>query len=312
MPRTSTLPSGLRPPPARLKPRQSTTADLRAFQRLMTHALVRPLTGDSGLESQWGDGRPMAEVAATFIKPNDRLTSFERLEIYARSYWFRLLDCVYEDCPGLRAAVGDQRFAALIEAYLAKYPSRSFSLRNLCSRLPQFILEQPRLTAPHTAFAHAVAEFEWAQTVAFDEGSRPLLTPADLAARPPDRLTLGLQPYVTLLSPAWPVDTYVIAVKKRDSLRSEASHAVDHAPRPGKDRKVRRPRRTGTYLAVHRVDNALYYKRLTAPAFKILTALAAGQPLTEALAAGGPRVTANQAREWFATWMKLGWLCRRS
>ncbi len=26
-----------------------------------------------------------------FIKPNDRLTSFERLEIYNRHYWFRVL-----------------------------------------------------------------------------------------------------------------------------------------------------------------------------------------------------------------------------
>ena len=46
----------------------------------------------------------MAEVAAEFIKPNDRLTSFERLEIYNRMYWFRLIDCVRDDCPGLRAA----------------------------------------------------------------------------------------------------------------------------------------------------------------------------------------------------------------
>jgi hypothetical protein len=199
----------------------------------------------------------------------------------------------------------------LVEAYLGKYPSRSFTLRNLCARLPQFILEQPRLTAPHTAFAHAVVEFEWAQTVAFDEGARPMLTPADLAALPPDRLRLGLQPYITLLAPAWPVDTYVIAVKKRNSLRSAASNAVDHTPQPGTIRKVRHPRRARTYLAVHRHDNTLYYKRLTASAFKILTALAAGQPLVKALAVSRGRVPPEQVREWFTTWMQLGWFCRR-
>ena len=58
-------------------------------------------------------------------KPNDRLSSFERLEIYNRVYWFRVLDCLYDDYPGLRAIVGERRFLKLATAYLAKYPSAS-------------------------------------------------------------------------------------------------------------------------------------------------------------------------------------------
>jgi hypothetical protein len=45
-----------------------------------------------------------------FIKPNDRLTALERIEIYNRMYWFRVLDCLYDDCPGLRAVLGVQKF----------------------------------------------------------------------------------------------------------------------------------------------------------------------------------------------------------
>ena len=85
----------------------------------------------------------MNKVADSFIKPNDRLTSFERLEIYNRVYWFRVLDCLYDDYPGLRAVLGEERFMKLITAYLAKYPSASFTLRNLGSRLEKFIREQP-------------------------------------------------------------------------------------------------------------------------------------------------------------------------
>ena len=48
----------------------------------------------------------MRAAAAEFIKPNDRLSSFERLEIYNRQYWFRLLDCLYEDYPGLLSVLG--------------------------------------------------------------------------------------------------------------------------------------------------------------------------------------------------------------
>ena len=52
----------------------------------------------------------MNKVADSFIKPNDRLTSFERLEIYNRVYWFRVLDCLYDDYPGLRAVLGERKF----------------------------------------------------------------------------------------------------------------------------------------------------------------------------------------------------------
>lgn len=303
--------TGLKPPPKHAPRRLATDADLRALQRMMMHALVMPLTPNDGLAPRWRDGRPMAEVAAEFIKPNDRLTSVERLQIYARCYWYRVIDAVYDDCPGLRALLGEKKFSALVRAYLAKYPSRSFTLRNLCSRLVQFVREEPRWTAPHTATALAVAGFEWAQTVAFDGEARPVLMPSDLADAPPAKLRLGLQPYLTLLALEWPIDDYVLAVKKRDALRSEASNAVDHGPRAASRKKVSRPRPQRVWIVVHRYNHQLYYKRVEARAFKVLEALAAGRTLAQAVAASGRGVRPEQVREWFATWMELGWFCRR-
>jgi hypothetical protein len=303
---------GLKAPPVRLPPRQNSTEDLRTFQRLMTHAVVRPLAPGDRLQSRWIDGRPMAEVAGSFIKPNDRLTAFDRLEIYNRMYWFRLIGCFHEDNPALRALLGERRFEKLARAYLAKYPSRSFTLRNLCSRLEQFIREEPRWTASRTAFALAVARFEWAQTVAFDGEARPALTADDIADTAPARLRLGLQPYLSLLTFDYPVDDYVLAVKRRTALRAEASNAVDTAgPTGGSRKRVAVPRRARTHIAVHRHTNRLYYKRLSLAELRILEALGAGRPLGQAVAAGGRRVRPDQVRDWFATWMKLGWLCQR-
>jgi len=305
------LATGLKAPPKHAPRKLATTADIVKLQRLMTHALLRPLTKDDGLQEKWIDGRAMADVAAEFIKPNDRLSAFERLQLYNRMYWFRLIDIMHADNPGLRAVVGDRKFDRIVQAYLAKYPSRSFTLRNLGSRLPQFLLEEPRLTAPHTKLAHAVAVFEWAQTVAFDEATRPVITPAEIGRTPPARLKLALQPYITLLAPGFAVDDYVIAVKERDALRTEASNAVDSARAVKRSRAVRRPRRERVWLAVHRHNNRLFYKRLERPAFLILSALAAGRPLAQAVAAGGRRVKPAQVSSWFATWTELGWLCRR-
>lgn len=304
-------PVGLKAPPKHAPMRLATEADLRALQRMMTRALVTPLTADDELAERWHDGRPMTEVVEEFIKPNAQLTAAERLKIYSISYWYRLIDCVYDDAPGLRALLGEEKFDALVRAYLAKYPSRSFTLRNLSSRLAQFIKEEPRFTAPDTALAHAVARFEWAQTVAFDGEALPTLTPDDIADTSPAKLKLTFQPYLTLLAVDWPVDDYVLAVKKREALRNDASNAIDHGPRSASRKKVRRPRRAKTFIVVHRYNLKLYYKRVDAAAFKILTAIAAGQPLAAAVTAAGRGVKPAQVRDWFATWMELGWFCRK-
>jgi hypothetical protein len=304
-------PVGLKPPPKHPPHRLATTNDVVKLQRLMTNILVRPLTKADGLQPTWIDGRPMTEVAEEFIKPNDRLSAFERLQLYNRMYWFRLIDIMHDDNPGMRAVLGDKKFTRLIEAYLTKYPSRSFTLRNLCSRLAQFIREEPRWTAPHTSLAQAVARFEWAQTLAFDEAKLPVLTADDISKTPPERLRLRLQPYLGLLALDYPVDTYVVAVKQRNALRTEASNAVDSARTVGRQKQVARPRRGRIYVGVHRLDNRLYYKRLERPAFLILRALAGGQPLAEAITAGGRRVKPAEIGSWFSIWMELGWLCRR-
>jgi hypothetical protein len=296
-------------PPKHAPSRIGSTSELRSFQRMMAAAVLRPLTKGNRLQPRWIDGRPMEKVAAEFISPNDRLTSFERLELYNKMYWFRLFDSIREDCPGLVAALGEGPFVRLSEAYLARCPSRSFTLRNLCSRLERFILENPRLTAPRTALASEIARFEWAQTVAFDGESLPVVDGAHLARTPPARLRLGIQPYVTLLGLRYPVDSFLGRVKRRDALRSEASNTPDSAAARRTVRRAALPRPSRTFVAVHRLHNRLFHKRLDPAAFRILEALGCGITLSRAIAAAGPKVKARQVRTWFKTWMALGWFC---
>ena len=131
-------------PPAR----RQTLSELRRLQRLAGAAIMRPLGADWRTQRKWIDNRPTRDVIGEFIKPNDRLTSLERIEIYNRQYWFRLIDCLYEDYPGLQAVLGRKRFNKLINAYLVQHPSRSFTLRNLGRRLGEFIEEIPRWCSP--------------------------------------------------------------------------------------------------------------------------------------------------------------------
>jgi hypothetical protein len=298
-------------PPKHAPSRIGSTAELKSFQRMMAAAILRPLSADDGLQRRWIDGRPMEKVAAEFISPNDRLTSFERLELYNRMYWFRLFDSIRDDCPGLLAALGEDAFGKLSQAYLAQCPSRSFTLRNLSSRLEGFILENPRLTAPRTRLAAELARFEWAQTVAFDGESLPVVDGSLLARTPTSRLRLGIQPYVTLLALRYPIDTFVVRAARRNGLRSEASNTSDSIGVRRKFRRAALPKPSPTFVAVHRHRNRLFHKRLNPAAYRILAALDEGSTLTNAILAAGPKVRPRQVRAWFKTWMALGWFCVR-
>ena len=273
------------------------------------------------MQRQWTDGRRMHQVAAEFIKPNDRLTSFERLEIYNRQYWFRVLDCLHDDYPGVRAIVGERKFTKLATAYLTKYPSDSYTLRDLGYRLEQFLRDEPKWSAPRQELAINMARFEWAQVVAFDGPSKPAITSDDILGVSPTKLRLGLQPYLSLLDLDFAVDDFLIAVTKRDSdvLRSEASNAMDSAPKIARRRKpIRMPKREKIWLTVHRHDNSLYYKRLEPEAFQILSAIARGSTVEDACEESIARSDrkgidwAAEIKEWFNTWAALGWFCRRS
>ncbi len=285
----------------------------------MASAIFRPLNARDGMQARWTDGSATSALAEQFIKPNDRLSSFERLEIYNRVYWFRVLDCLYDDYPGLRAIVGERKFLKLATAYLAKYPSASFTLRNLGQRLEKFLREESQWVAPHEDLALDMARFEWAQVVAFDDAAYPKITTDDLLDAGPSKLRLGLQPYLSLLELNFAVDRFLLAVKKREGavLRDEASNTFEAMPQTTRRKHpIRRPKRERVHLVVHRYDNMLYYKRLEPEAFAILQGLQKGKTVEKACVLALAKSTrtdidwSRQIQEWFHDWSALGWFCR--
>ncbi len=295
-----------RPPKVALVPR------LDELQAAMANAIMRPLASRNRMQKSSG------VVANAIIRPNDCLTSFERLEIYNRQYWFRILDCFYDDYPGLRAVLGDRKFERLARAYLARYPSESFSLRNLGRRVEGFLRAEPKWTAPRNQLALDMARIEWANTVAFDEGAKPTVHVDDLLGRDPSKVRLALQPYVTLLEVRYPVDDLLIAAKKGDDrLRGEASNAVALQHKRARRISFRGLKPGRLYIAVHRMENSVYYKSLTREQFAVLQALQQGKSIEKACAflskrrAPAGKNWASELQHWFKEWTSFGWFCQR-
>jgi len=283
----------------------------------MARAVMRPLTSDEGMQREWMDGSATAKVAEQFIKPNDRLDSFQRLEIYNQQYWWRLLGNFAEDFRGLRAVLGGAQFDKLAVAYLEHCGSSSWTLRNLGNRLEQFVRERPELAAPHTSLVIDMVRVEWARTIAFDEAEKQPLLPEDVRDIPPQLLRLGLQPYLVLLELRHPVDKLLGKLKRQGEIETASvSNAVSRVRLRRHGRLTAHLRNKPIYLAVHRQNFSVYYKRLKAEAYRLLCALRDGTPLESACSlafadsTGSPDVMAEKTRSWFAEWMSFGWLTK--
>src|SRR5580704_15248847 len=143
-------------------------SELLELQRRVAAAIMHPLTQQETMPRRRENGISNQAEADAIIRPNDRLTSFERLEIYNRQYWFRLYSSFEEDFPGLKAIVGGKKFDRLMRDYLTDCPSKSFSLRNLGSQLESWLKTHPEYLEPRFDLAMDMVRLEWAHIEAFD------------------------------------------------------------------------------------------------------------------------------------------------
>ncbi len=278
---------------------------LREVQTRMARAIFAPLTGSDRID-------PGADAA--YIKHNRRMSSAQRLEIYSRSYWFRILDSLHADFPGLRTVIGEPAFHDLSRAYLAECPSRSFTLRDLGSRLVEWLERNPRYGGSCQALAIDMARLEWAHIEAFDNAAEKVLAPGDLLELGPD-FRARLQPYIRLLGLKYPVDDLRIQVNSADEERGAASNAALKQKHDKTTRRAVHLMPDRIFVAVHRLDETVYYRRLAHKEYLVLEAISGQISIREAIEgafeASSASVEEQQTmlEEWFANWARLGWLC---
>jgi hypothetical protein len=290
--------------------------NLEQLQRAVFEVTRQPLTPSEKLRPRLPDGRSIREIADALIKPNDRMTAFERLQVYNQQYWFRIMGSLSEDFPGLRSLLGERKFEKLAVAYLNECPSESFTLRNLGSRLEAWLRKHSEYIAGVERVAMDMVRLEWADIEAFDKLELPRIT-ADESARLNGDTVLRLQPHLQLLDLAYPVDELLFRIRGLDSKTDAASNAVLKFPHSWKIRRSALPRPGKVYLAVYRLQGAVYFKRLTRDAFTLLQALGEGKPLAKALEISLVRSRRNldrlskQVQEWFQNWSSLGWFAQQ-
>jgi hypothetical protein len=179
--------------------------------------------------------------------------------------------------------------------------------------LESWLRDHPEHIAGNEQIALDMVRLEWAEIESFDEAARPRLTEADLPALGLDP-HFQLQPHIRLLDLNYPVDDLLIKVRSELEESDIVSNAVTERTH-SRTRRPRLPKPERIFLAVHRADHTVYFKRLDQEAFTILWALRNGMTLSDAVDEvdwGGrnPAEAMVDVQKWFAYWSAAGWFCK--
>ena len=305
----------MKPPGKQPSPSQTDTKNdrLAAAQALMVANITRPLVTDENDHHEPKSIRDeqFDNAANQLFKPSWSLTSIDRMEIYNRQYWYRVLDSMLDDFPGLQTILGAEKFDNLVTAYVEANPSTTYTLRDLGCKLPMFIVEHPDLCAPDQEVAHQMALFEWAAIEAFDNKRYPILPPNAMSAASPDALVLKLQPYITIMESDYALDDFALKVEK---VSSQHCISTALASRSHCETKEMRPNKKHCYIVIYRLQNSVYYKRIDKEQFCLLTSIKSGASLGQACEELAGQLTSSKLatlpdrlRQYFSKWMELNW-----
>ncbi len=259
---------------------------LEDTQREFFAALQMPLRGTSRASTELppndeGHSPSFFAMADALMKGSDNLSSAERLELYHRQYWFRVLDSIAEDFPILRKMAGEERFWTLMEDYLRACPSESFTLRHLGSRVPDFTASWAGVDELRRRWFAAIARIEYARMECYEAAEwEPVPQDQFATAR------LGLQPHVQLLELSVPAD---------ECEAWEIFEPVDETP---------------VHLAVWRGPNGGHQQaRVDAIEYLLLCRLCQGRTLASIFEDPVPREpTPDEVTRWFQQWQSRRWI----
>ncbi|MBK5291788.1 MAG: putative DNA-binding domain-containing protein [Acidobacteriia bacterium] len=240
---------------------------LPRLQRWMQAVILTPGDCEEALASEAATREIGVHDARGVILPSKTLQPNERLDIYRDMYEARLLEALSVDYPGLADLLGEELFAELLRLYIRAHPSRSYTLNDLGDNLPEFLRLVEGL--PRAQFAYDLARLELAYSKIFDAAETPPLSHEAITAVPAgawEKARLVPVAAFQLIAMRYPAQLYL------EALREE---------------KLPPPiRRKDTWLAIYRRDYAVMALSLTRPAFDVLSALAAGNSLGDAILAG--------------------------
>jgi len=270
----------------------ATDPGLERIQRWMLACILDQGTAEEAIASEAAKSAIPVAQAREVVLPSKTLSALERLDVYRDMYLLRMEEALSIDYPSLKHFLGPDAFMRVVAQYVEVYPSRSYTLNRLGDHFTEFITTLEDL--PRKEVCEDLARLEYALTCVFDAPETPPLTAEAVRVVPQEAWeTARLKPIeaFSLLECRYPVSRYVGAVDEEN-------------PFPRMARKK-------TWLVAYRSRYSLHRMDLTQPAYELLSALASGETVGNAIVSvmtrkWRPAVKQSQLFEWFRDWMAEG------
>ena len=237
-----------------------------------------------------------AEIEAA-VAPSATLSPAERIDIYAAMYAFRLQEALAKDFPAVVHALGGEMWDRVSRDYVRDVPSRSYNLNDYSAGFPKYLARRRDLR--HSRFLGELAELEWAMVRVVHAPAAAPLDVKPLEGLAPERW-MGVRfvaaPTLVLLAFRFPINDYY--QRFRDGKRP----AIPTARR--------------SWVAVQRKDFVVWRVTLSHGMFVLLSSLARGASLADAIRATlraraiGAAELERVAFLWFREWVGDGFFAR--
>ncbi len=230
----------------------------------------------------------------SWIQPADRRSAVARLAVYTDGYPARVREALEESFPATARVVGAYPFTELAERYSRRVPLRSFNLNDAGRYLSRFL--QSDSLAVRFPFLPDLAELEWHMARAFHAPQAEPIDPAAVARWTPDQwehVVLRFQPWLAVVASRWPIRRIWLAAQRTDAkpIRFTARRS---------------------YALVRRAGFVVQCDTLSAGEAHAVIGLQTRHTLGQVLEELGPRARPEQVSRWFARWMSIGAITRRS
>lgn len=158
-------------------------------------------------------GRNPTELAR-IVRPTEKLSAVDRVDIYANMYFYRILDVLRDEYAKVVALVGDTAFHNIVTDYLVACRPAHPSLREVGARLPEYLRRHPLVK--DRPWVSELARLERMHLELYDGPDSEVLTLDEIRAVPPADLpahVLRAIPCHAVLknrfssSPLWKADT---------------------------------------------------------------------------------------------------------
>ncbi len=287
---------------------------LDQIQRWIQAVITHPQGVEAGIDSTGARSEIDVDLSdvESVVTPSGTRTGVERLAVYGNAYYARLLECMREFFPAMVHALSEEVFDAFTLRYLNEHPSQSYTLNRLADNFVEHLQQtrseldedddpavgdgqDPSVGWPE--FLIDLARLEWTIDEVFDgpgvEG-KPLLTAEVLQVIDPERwpaARLVPVPCLRLLAFRFPVNQYYTDFRHGDSPEM--------------------PDVAETYLALNRRDYVVRRLELSQPQYELLSALASGQTVGQAVAEAARSVEEVESfsaslAAWFQLWAAEG------